>query len=197
MLNEFYDGDAMETAAVAPARRSLVCGALVLLACSGVASHAQPASPAPPPNLVKISEKVTTAGQPSAAWLRTVKQQRFDAVIYLAPPTVMDAIKEEPDIVRGQGVVFINIPIVFSNPTEQDFDAFSRAMDSLKGKRVLVHCQVKMRASVMMFLYRTIHLKHDPLTAYDAVTRVWSPHGPWKTLIQQQLRKHAIAFDPF
>ena len=168
-----------------------------VLALGTAAMPAQGGIAAAPPNLIRISERITTSGQPSADWLRTLKQQGFGAVVYLAPPTVADAIKEEPQIVRAQGLEFVNIPIVFSNPTAEDLDAFVRSMRGLEGKRVLVHCQVNMRASVMVFLYRTIHLKHDPATAYDAVSRVWMPEGPWKALIRQQLRGHGIDFDPF
>jgi hypothetical protein len=48
----------------------------------------------------------------------------------------------------------------------------------------------------MVFLYRAIVMKEDPRTAYDSVTRVWAPEGPWKQLILDQLRKHRIDFEP-
>jgi protein tyrosine phosphatase (PTP) superfamily phosphohydrolase (DUF442 family) len=176
-------------------KTTLLAAATLLLASA--APSATAAEPPSPPNVVPIDARWVTSGQPSAQWLRTVKQQGFEAVIYRAPPTVSDAVKQEPDIVRQQGVIFINIPIVFMNPTEQDVEAFNRTMKSLEGKRVLVHCQVNMRASVMTFLYRATQRREDPAAAYDAVARVWTPMGPWKQLIQQQLRKHAIDFDLF
>lgn len=154
-------------------------------------------TPKSPDNLIAISERVVTAGQPSAAWLETLKVQGFEAVIYLAPPTVEDAVAGEALIVGRQGIVFVNIPINFARPTETDFIAFARIMDALEGRRVLVHCQVNMRASVMTFLYRTIHRKEDPAAAYKAVSMVWVPQGPWKELIRAQLAQHRIAFDPF
>ena len=52
-----------------------------------------------------------------------------------------------------------------------------------------------MRASSMVFLYRAIHLKQDPRRAYDSVTRIWVPQGPWKRLIDAQLAKNGIAFE--
>jgi hypothetical protein len=55
---------------------------------------------------------------------------------------------------------------------------------------------LNMRASSMVFLYRAIHLKQDPRRAYDSVTRIWVPHGPWKRLIETQLAKNGIPFDP-
>ena len=50
-------------------------------------------------------------------------------------------------------------------------------------RKVLVHCQINMRASSLVFLHRTIALKEDPRVAYEAVTAVWSPRGPWRALI--------------
>ena len=72
--------------------------------------------------------------------------QGFGAVIYLAPPTVPDAIAGEAETVRRQGLEFINIPIRFGNPTEADFRSFVAATARLRDRKVLVHCQVNMRS---------------------------------------------------
>ena len=147
------------------------------------------------PNVVEISPRIVTSGQPSAAALGKLKEQGYGAVIYLAPPTVHDAVRDEHLIVARQGLVFINIPIRFEGPTEADFDAFAAAMRGLADRKVLVHCQINMRASTMVFLYRAIVLKDDPRRAYDAVEKVWVPEGPWRRLIEEELRKHRIDFE--
>ncbi|CAN7257614.1 protein tyrosine phosphatase family protein [Pseudoduganella sp. LjRoot289] len=149
------------------------------------------------PNVVVISPKIVTSGQPTAAALSQLASQGFKAVIYLAPLTVHDAIAGEGDIVRRQGLEFINIPIQFGQPGEADFEQFAEAMGRLQDQKVLVHCQVNMRASTMTFLYRVIKAHEPPEQAYEAVARVWSPGGPWKRLIISQLRKAGIAFDPY
>lgn len=155
------------------------------------------ASPAAPPNLVALSEQLVTSGQPSADWLATLGAQGFEAVIYLAPPTVGDALREEPLIVARQGLVFINIPVRFDAPSARDFETFAAQLGALKGKKVLVHCQVNMRASTLSFLYRTVVERAEPRQAYEQVARVWTPSGPWKALVQEQLRRHDINFEPF
>jgi len=149
------------------------------------------------PNVVAISPLLVTSGQPSAAALAGLAAQGFEAVIYLAPPTVSDAVKDEALIVARQGLVFVNIPIGFENPTARDFETFAGVLRGLAGRKVLVHCQINMRASSMVFLYRAVVLKEDPQVAYDSVIRTWVPEGPWKRLIQDQLRMHKIAFEPF
>jgi protein tyrosine phosphatase (PTP) superfamily phosphohydrolase (DUF442 family) len=168
--------------------------ALLIVAAAGLV--AQPARLAAP-NVVEISPRLVTSGQPSAEALAGLKAQGFEAVIYLAPPTVHDAVRDEQHIVTAQGLVFINIPIRFENPTDSDFERFVSAMDGLGKSKVLVHCQINLRASVMTFLYRAIVLKEEPRAAYEAVTGVWSPDGPWRRLIKEQLAKNKVAFEPF
>lgn len=175
----------------APRLRSLLCSLGLLLA--GLAQ----AAPAAPPNLVALTAQLVTSGQPSAAWLATLAEQGFEAVVYLAPPTVSDAVRDEALIVGRQGLVFVNIPIRFDSPSERDFDAFAAQLRALQGRKVLVHCQVNMRASTLSFLYRVIVEQAEPRQAFEAVSQVWTPAGPWKRLMLEQLRRHRIEFDPF
>src|SRR4030095_2084712 len=72
----------------------------------------------------------------------------------------------------------VNIPIDFGRPTERDFDEFAKALSGFAGRKVLVHCQVNMRASTMVFLYRNIVAKWDPHRAYGAVSKVGGHEGP-------------------
>jgi protein tyrosine phosphatase (PTP) superfamily phosphohydrolase (DUF442 family) len=174
---------------------------LRFLAIVLVAGSAFAVEPPPPglraPNIVAISPTLVTSGQPNAESLAKLGSQGFRAVIYLAPPTVHDAVPREAEILREQGIEFINIPIQFNNPTDADFTAFMEAMAKLRGEKVLVHCQVNMRASTFAFLYRVIGLKEQPEQAYEAVSRVWTPSGPWKRLMVAQLQKAGIKFDPY
>lgn len=174
-------------------RRTL---ALVLAWVLTAAAHAQ-SPPAPPPNLVVIDPRIVTSGQPSPAWLERLKANGYEAVVYLAPSTVPDAVRDEPLIVSRQGLVYVNIPIAFDGPTDRDFEAFAGAMRALAPRKVLVHCQVNMRASLMTFLYRTVDRKEDPAIAFDAVAAVWSPYDPWKSFARTLLARHGIAFEPY
>jgi hypothetical protein len=61
-----------------------------------------------------------------------------EAVIYLAPPTVSDAVRDEALIVARQGLMFVNIPIKFDNPTEKDFETFTSVLSALATRKVLV-----------------------------------------------------------
>lgn len=149
------------------------------------------------PNVVPIDDRRVTSGQPAAAALGQLGAEGFEAVIYLAPPTVSDAVRDEPDIVRAQGLDYVNIPIPFDRPTEAHFTAFAEALRRFEGRKVLVHCQINLRASSMTFLHRVIVGKEPPDKAYDSVARVWSPNRVWKAYIVSMLRKHGIGFEPY
>jgi protein tyrosine phosphatase (PTP) superfamily phosphohydrolase (DUF442 family) len=149
------------------------------------------------PNTVEVSPRLVTSGQPDAQELRTLKARGFEAVIYLAPPTAHDAVADEAAIVAGQGLPYINLPVSFDNPTDADFDAFASALKGLGERKVLVHCQINLRASSLVFLYRAAVLKEDPRLAYEAVGKVWQPDGTWKRFIERQLARHRIDFQPF
>ena len=164
--------------------------AFAALACCGVL-QAAPIGP----NAVDISPRLVTSGQPAAEGLGRLKAEGFEAVIYLAPANVHDAVRDEQLIVTKQGLVFVNIPIRFDNPTQADFETFAAVLAALGPRKVLVHCQVNLRASSMVFLYRTIKLKEEPRLAYEAVTKVWSPDRAWRRLIEEELRRHDVKFE--
>src|SRR5688572_19985419 len=153
------------------------------------------AQPLEAPNVVSISDRLVTSGQPSAAALAGLGAAGFEAVIYLAPSTVSGAVASEPDILGKQGISFVHIPIPFGSPQADHARAVSNALLRLKDKKVLVHCEVNLRASSMVFLHRAIALKEEPARAYASVSAVWSPHGPWRKLIEDQLRMAGIKFD--
>lgn len=149
------------------------------------------------PNTVEITPKLVTSGQPSPATLARLHEQGFGGVVYLAPPTVHDAVQDEPVILNRQSIAFVNIPIDFERPTEADYETFAFQLKKLGDRKVLVHCQVNLRASSMVFLYRVIALKEDPHKAYGAVSSVWVPNATWKRYIKEMLQKRGIAFEPY
>ncbi|HSI46941.1 MAG TPA: protein tyrosine phosphatase family protein [Ideonella sp.] len=171
--------------------------ALGLAALSGAAAAADAAPSLDAPNVVPITPRLVSAGQPTAAALGKLGAQGFGAVIYLAPPTSSDAVKGEAEIVRRQGLQFTNIPIEFNKPGAQDFADFEKAMAAAGDRKVLVHCQVNMRGSSMVFLHRAITGKEDPEVAYASVTKVWAPSGVWREFIVNTLRAHNVDFEPY
>jgi protein tyrosine phosphatase (PTP) superfamily phosphohydrolase (DUF442 family) len=150
-------------------------------------------------NTIEISPRLTTSGMPSVDQFQAIRAAGYQVVINLAPSTAMGAHRNEADLVTAQGMAYEHVPVDFAKPTVQDFAAFVAAMRRHAEARVFVHCQVNMRASVFVYLYRVTVLGEAPDAAYDAVTRVWQPSTQWRTLIRAVHAAHdkplPFAFD--
>lgn len=170
--------------------------ALVVLCAASACSAQSGDADKLPGNYIEVTQRLSVSGQPTAAQLETLKSRGFQAVLYIAPPTVGTTVKDEPLIVGRQGLLYSNIPVDFGRPTAADFDAFSRQLAAWNDKRVLVHCQVNMRGSVFVFLHRVIHDKVPPDKAYDIVRRIWVPDKVWRAFLIDTLKQHGIAYDP-
>lgn len=176
-----------------PTRRTIVFAGPAWLVPAAIA-HAQAVDA---PNFAPINAWLSTSGQPPEATLRTLGRQGYQAVVYLAPSDVPNAVPGEAGILQSQGLEFVHIPIPFGAPDESHVQALFAALDRLKDRKTLVHCEINMRASVMVFLYRAIRLRESPAAAYEPVARVWSPRGVWRKLIVEQLARHKVAFEPY
>jgi len=148
----------------------------------------------PPRNFVVASERLATAGQPSAAQLAALRAQGYALVINLAPPESYGSLPEEGSLLGRFGIDYINIPVEFDRPAAGDFESFRRALAFRRGDKVLVHCQLNFRASSFVFLYRAIEERVDPFEAAEAMLQVWRPNEVWKKFINDRLREHGIDF---
>jgi protein tyrosine phosphatase (PTP) superfamily phosphohydrolase (DUF442 family) len=140
-----------------------------------------------PDNFVQWREGLASSAQPSAQWLGTVKERRYDVVINLAPPQSHGSLMNEGGIVGSKGVVYVNIPVVFGAPTAEDFRVFTEVMKASAGKSVFVHCQANLRGSSFVFLYRVIHENAPVSDSVRQLTGVWKPDPVWMKFIEDTL----------
>ena len=158
--------------------RCLVAGALPLLTFN------VSAAPGDPANLVQWRHGFASSAQPNADYLKRAKALGYDIVINLAPPEYAEAVANEGAILAAQGVVYLNIPVRFSNPTGEDFRLFTDVMKSVATKNVLVHCQVNLRGTSFSYLYRVIYESAAEDEARSKLTGVWMPNPTWKKFIE-------------
>jgi protein tyrosine phosphatase (PTP) superfamily phosphohydrolase (DUF442 family) len=104
-------------------------------------------------NFRRVADRVTTSGLVNAEQLATLGSEGYQAVINLLPDSYEHAVHEEPDIVRGQGLDYVYIPVDFAAPTHDDFVAFSDAMRAHADDTVHVHCAANYRVSAFYGLY--------------------------------------------
>ena len=149
-----------------------------------------------PANFVSWRSGLSSSAQPNAAFLKRAKSLGYDIVINLAPPEYDEAVLNEGAILAAQGVVYVNIPVRFGNPTAEDFRLFRDAMKSVSAKNVLVHCQINLRGSAFSYLYRVIVESANEEDAHSKLTGVWMPNPIWKKFIASTLAANGKKIEP-
>ncbi len=101
-----------------------------------------------------ISDKLISAGLPTAEQFAKLKEAGVEVVINVIPPLSSEP---QPDLaaIFNSGLTYFNIPYNLGNPIVC-MEAFIAVMDLVQDKNVLVHCAVNWRASFMLDAYNQI-----------------------------------------
>jgi protein tyrosine phosphatase (PTP) superfamily phosphohydrolase (DUF442 family) len=146
-------------------------------------------------NFVQISDKLATAGQPRAEQLQVIKDAGYEIVINLANLDTKYDLPNEDELVKGLGMDYVHIPVVWSSPEPEDLHQFFATMDANSDKKVFVHCIANMRVSAFTMLYRVIK-QHVPYEeAESAMLSIWNPeevNPMWWDFIEVALRERGI-----
>lgn len=134
-------------------------------------------------NWRRLDDEITTSGQPSEDQLSAIQKLGVTHVINLGPHSHEQALADEPAIVAGLGMDYVNIPVDFNEPAEDDFARFCAAMTELKGRRVHVHCIFNARVTAFFYRFQTVVAGLDENEARDFMESVWRPGGVWAALI--------------
>jgi protein tyrosine phosphatase (PTP) superfamily phosphohydrolase (DUF442 family) len=137
-------------------------------------------------NFVPLTPLIATSGQPTAEQLAAVRDAGYETVINLLPPERRD-LPDEARVVADLGMEYVNIPVVWTRPTEENLADFFAAMEARADRKVYVHCAVNMRVSAFCYLYRVLRLGVPPDEAEIELHDVWVPDGVWKDFIRAQV----------
>lgn len=72
-------------------------------------------------HFLKLSDQVSTAGQPTAAQFSVIQEAGYQVVINLAPLQSSNALPNEQTIVEALGMEYIHIPVLWDDPTPENF----------------------------------------------------------------------------
>ena len=146
-------------------------------------------------NYIAYSAVLASSGQPTAAQFQVQAEAGVQRVVYLAFTDHETSLANEDRVVRDLGMAFVQVPVVWVNPTVEDFRLFAAGMAQGGDHKTLVHCQVNWRASSFSFLYRVIHDKVPMDDAVVDLTSIWTPTEPWRQFIVDVLDAHGLAPD--
>lgn len=148
----------------------------------------------PPLNFVAVAPRLGTAGQPSRAQFERLRAQGYEVVINLAPADSYGSLADEGAVVTRAGMMYVQIPVDWDRPRIEDIRQFSDIMNANRGRKVLVHCQMNLRASTFVFLHRVLEEKAEMDDAFDSVTAVWAPNPTWAAFIRDTLKPRQPPF---
>jgi protein tyrosine phosphatase (PTP) superfamily phosphohydrolase (DUF442 family) len=139
------------------------------------------------PNFLAVSDQLGTAGQPAPEQFATIRDAGYEAVVNLAMPNSTDALPNEAELVREQGLEYVHIPVVWEAPTLADLARFLAVMDRYQGRKVLVHCAMNMRVSCFVLLFRVLRQGVPLEEATEMMHRIWQPDEVWQAFVERAL----------
>ena len=141
-------------------------------------------------NWRRLSDRLTTSGQPTEDDLKQIEALGVKHVINLALHTHEDALPDEAASVSDLDMTYVHIPVEFDNPTEAHFARFCAAMADIGEEPVHVHCILNYRVSAFFYRYNreVLGVKEDEARA--AMEALWRPGGVWAKFIGDDDAEH-------
>jgi protein tyrosine phosphatase (PTP) superfamily phosphohydrolase (DUF442 family) len=137
---------------------------------------------------LRLHETLATAGQPTAAQFRAIREAGFETVVNLALSTSPGALHDEADIVEGAGLAYVHIPIDFQAPDLPSALRFFEVMRSREERPYFVHCIANYRVSALVFAYRVACEGMSEERASEDLSRLWTPNAIWQKYIDDVLK---------
>lgn len=134
-------------------------------------------------NFIQLSDRIATAGQPTAIQYLAIANAGYQVVINLALKESANALPEEQSIATNLGLEYIHIPVLWDAPNLENFQAFTTVMNAHQDRKIFIHCAANMRVSAFMYLYRQLEDRIDEPTARLDLAKIWVPNQTWQTFI--------------
>jgi protein tyrosine phosphatase (PTP) superfamily phosphohydrolase (DUF442 family) len=125
-------------------------------------------------NFIEISDTVATAGQPTAAQFQDAQKAGYEVVVNLAPDGLQTSLPEEKAMLHELGLEYYHIPVPWDNPTLVQLAHFEQVMESVEGRRTLVHCQANYRVTAFYAAYAMHKLGWSQDKADAFIDRIWA-----------------------
>jgi protein tyrosine phosphatase (PTP) superfamily phosphohydrolase (DUF442 family) len=137
-------------------------------------------------NYRRISPEIVTSGQPTESQFEVIAAQEIQVIINLGLADADYSLPDERGVVQSLGMAYEHIPVLWQNPTVENFQDFLACMRRNQTQKRLVHCAKNMRVSCFMALY---HVLEDQWTPEQAIAdiQIWVPNEVWQEFMTQVL----------
>lgn len=142
-------------------------------------------------NFHPIEDGLATAGQLLPEHVAAVVAADIELVINLATASE-ERNASEGFLLTSEGINYVQIPVLWEQPTAEDLQLFFAVMDARSDRSTLVHCFANYRASAFTYLYRVLRLGVDEVEARRGLDAVWNDEAfieapQWRFFINEQL----------
>lgn len=143
-------------------------------------------------NIHQVFDWLWSSGQLSEKDIESLPEIGVEAVVNLALPTSSNALRGEAERVTGHGMTYVQIPVSWERPELGQLEQFFGVLQSLKGRKVWVHCAMNMRVSAFLYLYRRLQRGEDHETAMHPMRAVWTPNDTWQAFMDRAMAVHTL-----
>lgn len=141
---------------------------------------------------VRVSETLSTGGQPTAGQLRSLVGEGFVAVVNLGLLDPTYCLDDEAGLVASFGMEYQHISVEFADPREAQLLEFAALMDRLAERKTFVHCAANKRVSCFVALYKESREGWSAERADAFVRRVWEPDAVWSVFLARVRRDRSL-----
>ncbi len=136
-------------------------------------------------NFMSVTSKLATAGQPSETQLREIADAGFEVIINLGLLDPKYCLSDEAGLIQSLDLEYHHIPVNFQTPKLKNLQNFFFVMDTVKDKKVFIHCAANKRVSSFIALYGEAKLNWSREKADAIIEQIWQPDEVWNSFIEQ------------
>ena len=134
-------------------------------------------------NWRRLDARLTTSGQPSEEELAEIRRLGVSHIVNLGPHHNKGALEDEAGTVAALDMTYIYIPVEFEAPTDQDFEDFRAALESLPEAKIHVHCIYNARVSAFFYRYAKAGGALSEAAAFENMDGIWRPGDDWASFV--------------
>ncbi|MBD0325778.1 MAG: protein tyrosine phosphatase family protein [Pyrinomonadaceae bacterium] len=106
-------------------------------------------------NFMRVNENFCTGAQPKMEHLAQLKAEGIKAIINLRTPSEHRAAEEEA-AAKELGLRYFNIPVVFTDPKDEQVAEFLKITDDEKNRPAFIHCAGAIRVGAFWMIRRVL-----------------------------------------
>jgi len=106
-------------------------------------------------NFLHVNDQFCTGGQPKVDQLESLKATGVKAIINLRTPEEYNSAEEQAKA-KELGLRYINIPVVYNDPKEEEATEFLKVTDDPKNRPAFIHCTAAIRVAAFWMIRRVL-----------------------------------------